>query len=64
MLVQEYGVWNKLLFGTDYPVTTVDDSIRDLRSLNNMLEGTALPRLNMDEMEKMIYRDAGGLLGI
>jgi hypothetical protein len=64
MLVQEYGVWNKLLFGTDYPVTTVDDSIRDLRSLNNMLEGTALPRLNMDEMEKMIYRDAGGILGI
>ena len=64
MLVQEYGVWNKLLFGTDYPVTTVDDSIRDLRSLNNMLEGTALPRLNMDEMEKMIYRNAGGILGI
>jgi predicted TIM-barrel fold metal-dependent hydrolase len=64
MLVQEYGVWNKLLFGTDYPVTTVDDSIRDLRSSNNMLEGTALPRLNMDEMEKMIYRDAGGILGI
>lgn len=64
MLVQEYGVWNKLLFGTDYPVTTVDDSLRDLRGLNDMLEGTALPRLNMDEMENMIHRDAGEILGI
>ena len=64
MLVQEYGVWNKLLFGTDYPVTTVDDSLRDLRGLNGMLEGTALPRLDVDEMEAMIHRDTGGILGI
>ena len=64
MLVQEYGVWNKLLFGTDYPVTTVDDSLRDLRGINGMLDGTSLPRIKMDEMEEMIYRDAGGILGI
>ena len=24
MLVQEYGVWDKVLFGTDYPFTTVN----------------------------------------
>ena len=64
MLVQEYGVWNKLLFGTDYPVTTVDDTLRDLRGLNAMLEGTALPRLAEEEMEAMIHRDAGAILGI
>ncbi|MEE2708167.1 MAG: amidohydrolase family protein [Gemmatimonadota bacterium] len=64
MLVQEYGVWDKLLFGTDYPVTTVDDTLRDLRSLNNMLEGTALPRLDMEQMEQMIHRDTGKLLGL
>ena len=64
MLVQEYGVWNKLLFGTDYPVTTVDDSLHDLRQLNDMLEGTALPRLDMDQMEQMIHRDTGALLGL
>lgn len=64
MLVQEYGVWNKLLFGTDYPITTVDDTLRDLRKLNDMLEGTALPRLKMDEMENMIHRDAGAILGL
>ncbi|MBM3265619.1 MAG: amidohydrolase [candidate division Zixibacteria bacterium] len=64
MLVQEYGVWEKLLFGTDYPVTTVDATLRDLRRLNDMLEGTALPRLDMDQMEKMIHRDARTILGI
>jgi predicted TIM-barrel fold metal-dependent hydrolase len=62
MLVQEYGVWNKLLFGTDYPVTTVDETICGLRHLNEMLEGTALPRLKSDEIEKLIQRDAGSLL--
>ena len=46
MLVQEYGVWDKVLFGTDYPFTTVDASIDGIRKLNDMLAGTALPRLN------------------
>lgn len=64
MLVQEYAVWNKLLFGTDYCVTTVDETIDGLRSLNRMLEGTALPRLKSDEIEKLIERDAGSLLGL
>lgn len=57
MLVQEYGVWDKLLFGTDYPFTTVNATIDGLRILNAMLEGTALPRLNVDAIEKMIARD-------
>ncbi len=64
MLVQEYGVWNKLLLGSDYPFTTIDASLTGMRSLNSMLEGSALPRLNMDEMEKMFYRDSLSILGI
>jgi predicted TIM-barrel fold metal-dependent hydrolase len=64
MLVQEYGVWNKLLFGTDFPFTTVNDSADGIRNLNDMLEGTALPRLDLDEIESMIHRDTLNLLGI
>ncbi len=64
MLVQEYGVWDKLFFGSDYPFTTVDASIAGLRKLNDMLEGTALPRLNMDQMERMIERETLRTLGI
>jgi predicted TIM-barrel fold metal-dependent hydrolase len=64
MLLQEYGVWDKLLFGSDYPFTTVDASLAGMRALNGMLEGTRLPRLNMDEMEAMFERDSLAILGI
>jgi predicted TIM-barrel fold metal-dependent hydrolase len=64
MLVQEYGVWDKVLFGTDYPFTTVQATIDGLRSLNNMLEGTALPRLNVEAIERLIHRDSLQLLGL
>lgn len=64
MLVQEYGVWNKLLFGSDYPFTTVNESIEGLRKLNDQLEGSALPRLNEDEIENLIHRDGFEILGI
>ena len=64
MLVQEYGVWDKLLFGSDYPFTTVNASIEGLRKLNAMLEGTALPRLDVAAIERMIHRDSLELLGL
>ncbi len=64
ILVQEYGVWDKLLFGSDYPFTTVDASIEGLRGLNQMLEGTALPRLDIDAIEALIHRDSLAILGI
>jgi len=64
MLVQEYGVWNKLLFGTDYPFTNVNGTIEGLRTLNNMLAGTSLPRLSSEAIEAMIYRDSLPLLGL
>ena len=64
MLVQEYGVWDKLLFGTDYPITTVDASVDGLRGLNGMLKGTALPRLDTDQIESLIYRARLEILGV
>lgn len=64
MLVQEYGVWDKVLFGTDYPFTTVDATLAGLRGLNRMVEGTSLPRLNEEAIERMIYRDALAVLGL
>lgn len=64
MLVQEYGVWDKLLFGSDYPFTTVNASIDGLRSLNRMLDGTNLPRLNEERIDQLIYRDSLKILGL
>ena len=64
MLVQECGVWNKLLFGTDYPFTNIEASIEGLFGLNKMLEGTALPRLDEDQIHQVIYRDTASILGL
>jgi predicted TIM-barrel fold metal-dependent hydrolase len=62
MLVQEYGVWHKLLFGSDYPFTTVRASIDGLRRLNDLVAGTSLPRLDSDQIEAMIHRDSLAIL--
>jgi len=64
MLVQEYGVWDKVLFGTDYPFTTVNETLAGLRNLNRMLDGTALPRLNESKIEEMISRKTLSILGL
>ena len=64
MLVQEYGVWEKVLFGTDYPFTTVNDTITGLRELNEMVAGTSLPKLNEQQIENLIHRKGFDLLGI
>ena len=64
MLVQEYGVWDKVLFGTDYPFTTVQATMDGLRGLNRMVDGTALPRLNEAAIERLITRDSLPLLGL
>jgi hypothetical protein len=64
MLVQEYGVWDKVLFGTDYPFTTVNATLAGLRGLNRMLDGTNLPRLDEAKLEAMIARYGLAVLGL
>lgn len=62
MLVHEYNVWDKLLFGTDFPVTTVAETVAGLRSFCEVkIDRFSLPR---EKVEELIYRDALGLLGL
>ncbi|MCX5661247.1 MAG: amidohydrolase family protein [Planctomycetota bacterium] len=63
-LVQEYGVWDKVLLGSDYPFTTINATLDGLRRLNKMVEGTNLPKLSADRIEQMIYRDTLKVLGL
>ena len=42
---QEYKITDKIFFGTDYPFTTVEESIEGLRTINRLVEGTGLPRV-------------------
>jgi uncharacterized protein len=64
VLCQEYAQMHKVFFGTDWPVTTPQETLDALRAINHMVEGTHLPRVDEDEVEGIIQRDALGLLGI
>jgi uncharacterized protein len=64
MLVQEYGVWHKLLFGTDYPFTTVNATLETLGQLNTMFATSDAGRLSMQSIDEMIHRDTLGILGL
>jgi predicted TIM-barrel fold metal-dependent hydrolase len=62
MLVHEYNVWEKILFGTDFPVTTVAETVSGLRSLTDVKIGRfALPA---EPIEQLIHRDGLSLLGL
>ncbi|MEA3407452.1 MAG: amidohydrolase family protein [Chloroflexota bacterium] len=63
-LCMEYAQLHKVLFGTDFPVTTPQETIDTLRSVNDIVEGTNLPRIPEEEIEGIIHRDALALLGI
>ena len=63
-LAQEWGVLHKLLFGTDFGVSTPQENIDALRCPNRIVEGTNLPRISEAAMEEIIYRDSLSLLGL
>jgi predicted TIM-barrel fold metal-dependent hydrolase len=60
----EWNVLDKLLFGTDFPVTTVQETIDALRNVNQIVEGTRLPRVPEEAIEGIIHRDSLSLLGL
>lgn len=60
----EWGVTDKLLFGSDFPLATPGETIDGLRGVNAILEGTRLPHVPSDLLERIIHADALSLLGI
>ncbi len=62
ILAQEYGVMHKILFGSDFPFATPGDTIRGLKSLNNMVQGTHLPRVSDTLLDEIIHRDTLSIL--
>ena len=64
IMAKEYGVLDKLLFGSDYPFTTPEAQIDGLRNINHFAEGTNLPRLTTDEIERLIYSPTLTCLGL
>jgi len=64
MLLAEYGTWKKVMFGSDYPCTSVADSIAGVRNANHIVEGTGLPKISTEILESILHRDALKIMGI
>jgi predicted TIM-barrel fold metal-dependent hydrolase len=60
----EYGVQDKILFGTDYPFSTVERTLAGLRGINRLVEGTPLPKVPDAVIEAIIERPTLELLGL
>ena len=60
----EWNVLDKVLLGSDFPVTTVQETIDALRNVNCVVEGSRLPRVSAEAIEAIIHRDALALLGL
>jgi predicted TIM-barrel fold metal-dependent hydrolase len=60
----EYGIGDKLLFGTDFPFFDCNMTIDSLRRVNEIVEGTKLPRVPEKVIEGIINRNTPGILGL
>ncbi|HLL88927.1 MAG TPA: amidohydrolase family protein [Tepidisphaeraceae bacterium] len=60
----QYGVVDKLLFGSDFPYTSAAECIEALYSLNQIAHGTNLPLVPRESLRGIVERDALSLLGI
>lgn len=57
MLCKEYGVWHKLIFGTDYPVTTIEETLGGLAKLVGYAEQMPFPGFNADDIDTLVHND-------
>ncbi len=64
VMAMEYGVLDRLLFGSDYPFTTPAGTVDALQKVNQMVEGTNLPRIPQAAIDDLIHRDTLDLLGL
>lgn len=60
----EYGVENKLLFGTDLPSFDVQTTVGHLRNVNALCEGTKLPRVPERVIEDILCRNTPEILAL
>ena len=64
LAAHEYGVMEKLLFGSDFPYRSPATSIEALYSINQIRNGTSLAPIPREQLRGIVERDALALLGI
>ena len=53
----EYGVTHKLLLGSDFPSATVQQVISGLHAINDVVDGTKLPRVPDSVKQQVIFEN-------
>lgn len=60
----EWNILDKVLLASDFPITTIQETIDGLRRVNAIVEGTHLPRVPADRIEEIINRNPLPMLGL
>ena len=63
-MFHEFGLTDKLLLGSDFPICTAAKTIDFLRGVNSILRPMGYPEVPEDEIEAIIHRDTPRLLGL
>ncbi|MGC7100255.1 amidohydrolase family protein [Amycolatopsis lurida] len=64
LAAHEWGCLGKLLLGSDFPIAGTAEAMAGIRRVNDILAGTALPRVPLEQIEEIIHADALGALGL
>lgn len=60
----QFGVTDKLLFGSGFPSAAASQCIEALYSINHLVQGTNLPTIPREQLRSIVERDTLSLLGI
>ncbi len=60
----EWGVMHKLLFASDFPIATPQESMDALSRVNDPVTGTPLPPVSQDDLDAIVHRNSLELLGL
>ena len=60
----EWGVLDRMLFGSDFPASTPEETLRKLRAVNDAWPGGGAPRIPEDKIDEIIHRNSLALLGL
>jgi hypothetical protein len=60
----EYGIGDRILFGSDFPFFTPQQTAEGLRRINDLTRGTHLPRVPEELIAQILERDTFALLGL
>ncbi len=63
-LATEWSVLPKLLFASDFPIATPQETMDALWRVNDVTKGTSLPQVPIDQLEQMVHRNSLELLGL